>query len=336
MLAYFLRRLISLVPVLLGVSVIVFLFVHLIPGDPAVAILGERANEQNTAQLRRSLGLDEPLPVQYAQFMSRVIRADFGNSIHTGRSIRDEFGGRFPATIELTLAAMLLALLIGIPAGVVAATRHNSWFDNLSMFGALLGVSIPIFWLGLVLAWLFAVQLHWFPFGGRIDVDLAEGLPSITGMYIVDSLLTLNFPALSSALYHIALPAFALATIPMAIIARMTRSSLLEVLGQDYVRTARAKGLAESRVVWRHAFQNAALPVITVIGLQVGLLLSGAIMTETIFSWPGIGRWVYDAILWRDYPVVQSLVLVVSLIFVFVNLAVDLSYAVIDPRIRYH
>jgi peptide/nickel transport system permease protein len=309
------------------------LFIHLIPGSPAVAMLGERATAENVARVERALGLDQPLPIQYLRFMQRTLSGDLGTSIHTGRPIRDEFGARFPATIELAVTAMLIALAVGIPAGVLAATRHNSWFDNLGMVGALLGVSIPIFWLGLVLAWLFAVQLHWFPFGGRLSVD--QSLTTITGFYTLDSLLTLNFGAFFDAVDHLVLPAIALSTIPMAIIARMTRSSLLEVLGQDYVRTARAKGLRESVVVWKHALKNASLPVVTVIGLQVGLLLSGAIMTETIFSWPGIGRWVYDAILQRDYPIVQSLILIISLIFVLVNLVVDFSYALIDPRIRY-
>jgi peptide/nickel transport system permease protein len=330
---YVVRRLLSVIPVVLGVSVIVFLFIHIIPGDAAVAMLGDRATAENVARVRQALGLDEPLPVQYALFMSRTLRGDLGTSIHTGRPIRDELGKRFPATIELALAAMAFALAIGIPAGVIAATRHNSWFDNLSMVGALLGVSIPIFWLGLVLAWLFAVQLHWFPFGSRLGID--QSLQSITGLHTVDSLLTANLGAFFDALHHLVLPAFALSTIPMAIIARMTRSSLLEVLGQDYIRTARAKGLRESLVVWKHALKNASLPVVTVVGLQVGILLSGAIMTETIFSWPGIGRWVYDAILTRDYPIVQSVVMMISLVFVLVNLAVDLSYAVLDPRIRY-
>jgi peptide/nickel transport system permease protein len=330
---YLLRRLLELVPVFFGVLLVVFVISRLTPGDPARIILGEKATPEALAQLRDVLGLNEPLPVQFGRYLGRAVRGDFGRSIQSNERVLVELATRFPATIELTLGAMLIASTVGVVTGIIAAVRRNSWFDGVSMFVALFGFSMPIFWLGIMLILLFAWLLGWFPISGRLDltVDLAR----VTNFYILDALITRNWAALGNALRHLALPAVTLSTVPLAIIARMTRSSLLEVLRQDYVRTARAKGLAERRVVLAHALRNAAIPVITVIGLNVGSLLSGAILTETIFAWPGVGRLVVDAIFARDYPVVQGTVLAIAVVFVAVNLLVDLSYAALDPRIRY-
>ncbi len=327
------RRLLELVPVFFGVLLVVFAISHLTPGDPALVMLGERATPEAIEHLRQELGLDKPLPVQFSLYISRAIRGDLGRSIQSNERVIVELGQRFPATIELTFAAMLIASTVGILTGMVAAARQNSWFDGTSMVVALFGFSMPIFWLGIMLILLFAAFLDWFPISGRLDYTIE--LVRRTNLYIVDGVLSGNWAAVGNALRHLILPAVTLSTVPLAIIARMTRSSLLEVLRQDYVRTARAKGLAETTVVARHALRNAFIPVITVIGLNVGSLLGGAILTETIFAWPGVGRLVVDAIFARDYPVVQGAVLVIALLFVLVNLLVDLSYAYLDPRIRY-
>jgi peptide/nickel transport system permease protein len=327
------RRLLELVPVFFGVLLVVFVIAHLTPGDPVQIALGEHATPEAIERLRAELDLDEPLPVQFGRYMSQVLRGDLGRSIQTNERVIVELGTRFPATIELTFGAMLIASVVGILTGVIAATRQNSLFDGASMFAALFGFSMPIFWLGIMLILLFAAYLGWFPISGRLDytIDLARR----TNLYLVDGVLSGNWAAVGNALRHLILPAVTLSTVPLAIIARMTRSSLLEVLRQDYVRTARAKGMAEGRVIARHALRNAAIPVITVIGLNVGSLLGGAILTETIFAWPGVGRLVVDAIFARDYPLVQGAVLMIALLFVLVNLLVDLSYAYLDPRIRY-
>lgn len=330
--SFLVRRLLSLVVVLLGVSVLAFTFVHLIPGDPATAVLGERATTESLARVREQLGLNDSLPVQYVKFLGRLVVGDLGTSIKTNNPVSTEFASRFPATIELAVCALILAVMIGVPAGMLAATRRNSIFDLLSTVGALVGVSMPIYWLGLMLVWIFALQFQWFPPGGRLDLNIQ--LQTVTNFYVLDSILTANWAALGNSLKHLVLPAVALSSVPMAIIARMTRSAMLEVLNQDYVRTARSKGLVERAVVFKHVLKNASLPVVTVIGLQTGLLLSGAVLTELIFSWPGIGRWVFDAIQWRDYPVIQSMLMVIAAIFVVVNMAVDILYATLDPRIR--
>lgn len=302
---YLFRRLLLTVPVLLGVTFIIFAMVRLIPGDPAQVIAGEQATRETVEAVRRSLGLDQPIPVQYARFLIDLLSGDMGRSVRTYRPVVRELADRFPNTIELTLAAMLVASLIGITAGVVSATRQNRWPDTLSMLLALGGVSIPVFWLGLMLILLFSVILGWFPPVGR-------------GTWA-----------------QLVLPSITLGAASAAIVARMTRSSLLEVLRQDFVMTARAKGLAERLVIYKHALKNAMIPVVTVLGLQFGTLLSGAVLTETVFAWPGIGRLIVESILARDYPVVQGAVLLTALTFVFVNLAVDLLYSVLDPRIRY-
>ncbi len=332
---YILRRLIQLVPVLLGISLLVFAFLHLIPGDPAVTLLGDRATPEAVEQLRERMGLNQPLPLQYLSFLGSLLSFDLGTSIFTGVPILDEIKLRWPATFELSVVAMLIALLLGIPAGVIAAVKKNSLVDNLTMSGSLLGVSMPVYWLGLLLVYLFAVNLQWLPPSGRIGIDAGYSFQPITGFFIFDALIQGDFAALGNILSHLVLPAVTLSTIPLAIIARITRSAMLEVLSQDYIRTARSKGLKELMVIGKHALKNAMLPVVTIVGLEFGTLLGGAILTETIFSWPGIGSWIYGGILQRDYPVVQGGVVFVAFMFVLVNLLVDLSYAFLDPRIQY-
>jgi peptide/nickel transport system permease protein len=332
MLTFTLRRLFEAVPVLFGVSVVVFLFLHLIPGDPAITMLGERANAENVARVRAQYGLNQPLYVQYVKFAGGLLHADLGRSIRTNRPVMDEARSRFAATVELSVAALFLAIVIGVAGGIISATWRGSLVDHLSRILSLGGISIPIFWLGLVLIWLFAVRLQWLPSDGRLDAQIKY--TPVTNFILIDALLQRRGDLAVNSLRHLLLPAVALSTVPMAIIARMTRSAMLDVLRADYIRTARAKGLKERVVTLRHALKNASLPVVTIIGLQVGFLLSGAILTETIFSWPGVGRWTFESILNRDYPVVQGMTLIVALIFVAVNFAVDLAYAALDPRIR--
>ncbi|MBC8264511.1 MAG: ABC transporter permease [Anaerolineales bacterium] len=355
---YIIQRLVMLIPVLLGISIVAFSMLRLIPGDPATVMLGEKATIEQIEDFRERMGLNDPIHIQYLRYLQSVMRGDLGRSSVTQELVTVELGQRLPATIELTLGAMLVACTVGIVAGIIAAYYHNSFFDLATMVGTLIGVSMPIFWLGLILMYIFGFKLRWLPPSARmtVGVDLqtlneAYHLDQVlsgpwgakviaftdflSGFYILASILTGNLKALLDSLKHLVLPSVALGSIPMAIIARMTRSSLLEVLGEDYIRTARAKGLRESGVLIRHAMKNAFLPIITVIGLQVGSLLAGAILTETIFSWPGMGRLVVNRILARDYPSVQGNVLAIALIFVFVNLIVDMSYAYLDPRIRY-
>jgi len=332
---YIIRRLFNLIPVLLGITLLVFAFLHLIPGDPATVLAGERATPEQVAALRERLGLNAPLPVQYLTFLGNLIRLNFGTSIISGVSIAEDIRLRWPATFELAVAAMLIAIVLGIPAGVIAAVRKNSVVDNVTMSGSLIGVSMPVYWLGLLLIYLFAVNLNWLPPSGRLSVDAGFTFKPITGFYVLDALLQFDIRALRDVLAHLILPALTLSTIPLAIIARITRSAMLEVLSQDYIRTARAKGLLERWVIFKHALKNALLPVVTIIGLQFGTLLGGAILTETIFSWPGIGLWIYEGILARDYPVVQGGVVFVAIAFVLINLLVDISYALLDPRIQY-
>ncbi len=355
---YIARRLLLLIPVLIGISIITFSMLRLIPGDPARVMLGEKATPERIEEFRRRMGLNDPIYIQYIRYLQSIMRGDLGRAILTNELVAVELMQRLPATIELSLGAMFIACLFGITAGVISAYKYNSFFDLSTMLGALVGVSMPVFWLGLILMYIFGFKLKWLPPSARltIGVDLltiteAYHLDQIfTGsvgskvtafadflshFYILDSILTANPRALRDALSHLILPSLALGSIPMAIIARMTRSSLLEVLGQDYIRTARAKGLRERVVLITHAMKNAFLPIITVIGLQTGLLLAGAILTETIFSWPGMGRLIVNRILARDYPSVQGSVLVIAVIFVLVNLLVDISYAYLDPRIRY-
>ena len=318
---------------LLGVSIVVFFMVRAIPGDPAQIMLGQQATQEQVQQLRENLGLDKPIFVQYGLFLKDALRGDLGDSIVTGRPVTTELLTRLPATLELTAFAMLIAILVGIPVGVISAVRQYSLLDKTTSVLALTGISMPIFWLAMILVVIFGVNLELLPFPGRLDPT--TGITAITGLVLVDSLLTLNFAGFWDGLLHLIMPALALATIPMAVIMRMTRSSMLEVMNEDYVRTARAKGVVPWRVVFKHALRNAMLPTITVIGLQTGLLMGGAIITETIFSWPGIGLYTYNSISSRDYASIQGVVLYAALLFVLVNLLVDILYAILDPRVRY-
>jgi len=332
MLRFVVRRLLLLVPILLGLSILVFAWIRALPGDPAEALLGERATQSGVARLKHQYGLDRPVYVQYVKYLDQTVHLDFGHSIASRRTITEELKTRFPATIELALAAMLFAVVVGIPLGFFAAKYYGGVFDHASLVASLVGISIPIFFLGLLLKYIFAVRLGWLPSVGRIDVTRTVEHP--TNFYVLDAILTRDWATLKDVLSHLVLPAIALGTIPLAIISRITRAAVLDVQNEDYVRTARAKGLSPHVVDRRHVLRNALLPVSTVIGLQTGLLLSGAILTETVFAWPGIGRWLSEAIFNRDYPVLQAGILFVAVIFVFVNLIVDLSYALINPRIR--
>ena len=318
---------------LLGVSLLVFSFIHLIPGDPALTMLGERATPEKVAEVRARLGLDRPIWQQYVLYIGKALRGDLGVSIIRGDPVASDLLRRFPATVELATAAIVVAIALGIPIGVASAVWRNSLLDSLARLGALTGVSMPIFWLGLVLAWFFGVQLRILPTGFRLSSGTA--FVPWTNFVILDALLQGDGPALADAVRHLILPALALATIPLAVIARMTRASMLEVLSREYIRTAEAKGLSRRVVILRHALRNALLPVLTVVGLQVGRLLAGAILTETIFSWPGIGLWVYESIESRDYAIVQGVSLFIAVIVVGVNLLTDLLYAAVDPRIKY-
>jgi len=322
-----------LIPVLIGMSLLVFSIIHLIPGDPAKTILGEKASPEVVKNMREELGLNDPLYIQYKNYVVDLVQGDLGTSIKTKVPINNEMGPYLAATLELTFFAMTFAIVIGVNAGIIAAWRHNSWFDYVAMLVALLGVSMPVFWLGLMEQWVFAQQLNWLPSIGRDSI--LNPIQPITHLYLIDTLLAGDFGSFKEVLKHLILPSIALGTIPMAIIARMTRSSMLEVMKADYIRTAKAKGVHQFFMVYKHALKNAFIPILTVVGLQTGLLLGGAVLTETIFAWPGIGKYLYDAIGNRDYPVIQSGILVIATIFVFVNLTVDLLYSAIDPRIRY-
>jgi peptide/nickel transport system permease protein len=333
MFKFLFKRILETLPVIIGVSILVFALVRLIPGDPAITLLGERASAENIAVIRERLGLNKSLPEQYFIWVGGLLQGDFGRSIRGNLPVFDEIRSRFPATIELSLSALFLATIIGIPIGIISAIRRNSWFDTSSMMFALFGVSIPVFVLGLLLIYFVGVILDWFPFVGRIDSGF--DIPRTTGLYLVDTLLAGNLEAFQNVLSHLVLPSITLMTIPLAIIARITRSAMLEVLNQDYIRTARSKGLKERIVINKHALRNALLPIVTVIGLQLGSLLSGAVLTETIFAWPGIGKWLFDNITGRDYPIIQGVTLLIALVYVVANLAVDVLYTVVDPRVRH-
>ena len=333
MLKYIAHRLGQLIPVLLGVSVLVFFGMHLIPGDVAQLLLGDKGTAADLQRLRHQLGLDQPVYVQYVRFLFGAVRGDFGVSLRTRQSAIWEIGQALPVTIELSLAALLFAVAFGLAIGVAAARRPHSLIDTGSMIGVLIGVSMPVFWTGILLLLVFGGILGWLPLGGILDEGLA--LRRITGMAVVDGVLAVNGSATASALRHLILPAVALGATSMATIARMARSTMLDVLTLDYVRTARAKGVGERQVVAHHALRNALLPVVTLIGLQLGLLLSGAVLTETIFALPGLGRLAITSVLARDYPVVQGVVIIAACIFVLANLLVDVLYAYLDPRIRY-
>lgn len=354
---YIFRRLLLAIPVILGILIVTFVMARLIPGDPCRAILGEKATQAACDRFIKDFGLDEPIPVQFWIYAKDLARGDFGNSIRFGRPITTILLERLPMTVELSSIALLIAVSIGVPLGIVSAVRRNSAIDVVTMIGANIGVSMPVYWLGLMLAYLFALVLKdtplWLPPSGRLTAGLSPtpfyevyGLEMardsfmyalsqfISNMYILNSLLTRNWVILKDAVRHLILPSMALSTIPLAIIARMTRSSMLEVLKQDYIRTARAKGLLEKSVVMKHAFRNAMLPIVTIIGLQVGALFSGAVLTETIFGLAGVGRMLFEGITARDFPIIQGFTIVIAVSYVFINLLIDLSYVLIDPRIR--
>ena len=326
------RRILQLIPVLLGVSLVVFFMVRAIPGDPAQILLGQTATPEAVEEVRTRLGLDKPVVVQYLLFLRDAATGDLGDSLVEGKPVTTALLEKFPATLELALAALLFAVVIGVPVGVISAVRQYSLLDRITSVVALTGVSMPIFWLAMILVVVFTVNLELLPFPGRVGNEVS--FTSYTGVYTVDTLITFNFPAFWDVLKHLILPAVALGTIPMAVVTRMTRSSMLEVMNEDYVRTARAKGVVPWRVVFRHALRNAMLPTVTVIGLQFGLLMSGAILTETIFTWNGIGQFAIQSIDGRDYAGIQGVVLYGAVFFVLINLLVDVLYAVLDPRVR--
>ena len=333
MLRFILSRIGVLVPTFVGVAIVAFAFIRLLPGDPIILMSGERGiSDERYAELQAMLGYDRPLPVQFWEYLTGLLQGDFGNSIVTNRPVFEEFVTLFPATIELSLVAITLAVIIGIPAGILAAIKRGSWFDQVTMGAALTGYSMPIFWWGLLLIIFFSGYLQWTPVSGRMSLMYYFDQP--TGFMLIDSLLSGQAGAFRSAVSHLLLPGIVLATIPLAVIARQTRSAMLEVLGEDYVRTARAKGLSAFRVVSVHALRNALIPVVTTIGLQIGVLMAGAILTETIFSWPGIGKWMVDSVYRRDYPVVQGGLILIAMVVMIVNLIVDVLYGLINPRVR--
>lgn len=357
MIQYILRRILASIPVLFGILLVTFALARLIPGDPCRAILGEKATEEVCDRFIREHDLDRPIQEQFGIYMGEIVRGDFGQSIRYGMPITRLLGERLPMTIELSFAALFVSIVVGIPLGIISAVKHNSWIDVTTMVWANTGVSMPVFWLGLMLAYVFSLLLKdtpfWLPPSGRVSPGIAspafyevwgltlpEGggllatLDFLSRLNILNALLSANWKLLGDSIKHLILPSLALGTIPMALIARMTRSSMLEVLGQDYIRTARAKGLPKRKVVLKHAFRNALLPLATVIGLSLGGLLGGAVLTETIFGLSGVGRTLYDAITARDYGVVQAFTVVIAVFFVFLNLLVDISYAYLDPRIR--
>jgi dipeptide transport system permease protein len=334
LLRFIFTRLSLIIPTFLGIVFLAFMLIHLVPGDPVEVRVGERGiAPARHAQLLHEMGLDRPLYEQFLTYVSQVLHGDLGVSIITHRPVVAEFLDLFPATLELSLWAVLFAVVLGLPAGMLAAVRRGSIFDHAVMGASLTGYSMPIFWWGLLLILTFSVNLHWTPVSGRISLDYF--VEPVTGFMTIDALLSDEEGSFVSALSHLILPSIVLGTIPLAVIARMTRSSMLEVLGEDYIRTARAKGLGRFRVIALHALRNAMIPVITVIGLQVGTLMGGAILTETTFSWPGIGKWLVESIFRRDYPALQGGVLLIASLVMTVNLLVDLLYGVLNPRIRH-
>ncbi|PTX64281.1 peptide/nickel transport system permease protein [Melghirimyces profundicolus] len=330
---YILIRFLWAIPTLLGVSILVFLMIHLIPGDPAQLMLYPRGTPEQVEALREQLGLNDPMAVQYFNWLKDALFFDFGKSVSTGSSVISEISSRFAATVELALSALSIAVVVGIPLGVIAARKKNSLIDYLCITFSLGGVSIPVFWLGLMLIFVFAATLGWLPVSGRISMD--SGMQIVTGFYLLDALLIGNLYAFGDAVKHLILPAVALSTIPLAMVVRITRSSMLEVLSQDYMKTARAKGIPGRLIIYKHALRNALIPVVTVLGIQIGSLMGGSILTETVFSWPGLGSLIIDSINDRDYPVIQGVVFLATLIMIVVNLIVDVLYAYLDPRIRY-
>jgi peptide/nickel transport system permease protein len=332
MLRFVVRRLLLLVPILLGLSILVFLWIRALPGGPAEALLGERATAARIAEVRHRYGLDRPIVEQYWDYLKATASGDLGQSIASRRSITSEIRQRFPATLQLAIAAMIFALGLGLPLGFLAAKWYGSTFDHLSLIGSLIGISIPIFFLAVILKYVFSVKLGWLPSIGQISVTTEMNHP--TNFYLLDAIIAWRWDAFWDVTRHLILPAIALGSIPLAIIMRITRAAVLDVQNEDYVRTARAKGLSPQIVDSRHILRNAMLPISTIIGLQTGLLLSGAVLTETVFQYPGIGSWIANAIFNRDYPVIQGGILFLAIVFVIVNLVVDVSYGFLNPRIR--
>ena len=333
MTTYIARRILLLIPLLLGISLVTFIGMHVVPGDASSALTGQGVSAADIARVRRQLHLDQPIVVQYGYFLAGIVHGDFGISLRTHDPVMQDVAQALPTTIQLTLAALVIAVVVGVSVGIFAATHRGSFLDTISMSTVLVGVSMPVFWTGILLLILFGATLQWLPLGGTLDNSVT--LHRITGMTVLDSLLTGNVDALRSSVQHLILPAVTLALFPMASISRMTRATMVEELGADHVRTARAKGLPRGAVVWKHALRNALIPVVTVIGLQLGLLLSGAVLTETVFALPGIGQLAVTSILYRDYPVVQGVVIIAAFLFVIVNLGVDILYALLNPRIEY-
>ena len=333
MTTYIARRVLLLIPLLFGISLVTFIGMHVIPGDASSALTGQGVTAADIARVRRQLHLDQPIVVQYGYFLAGIVHGDFGISLRTHDPVLQDVAQALPTTIQLTLAALVIAVVVGVSVGIFAATHRGSFLDTISMSTVLVGVSMPVFWTGILLLILFGATLQWLPIGGTLDNSVT--LHRITGMTLLDSLLTGNVDALRSSVQHLILPAVTLALFPMASISRMTRTTMVEELGADHVRTARAKGLPQGAVVWKHALRNALIPVVTVIGLQLGLLLSGAVLTETVFALPGIGQLAVTSILYRDYPVVQGVVIIAAFLFVIVNLGVDILYALLNPRIEY-
>jgi len=333
LLKYAVRRLIGVIPVLFGLLVLVSLLIEFIPGDPARVMLGQHVSESALEALREKMGLDRPFYVRFLSYVAKLFQGDWGDSIREGRPILTILSERFPATFELSLAAMVFSGIVGISLGILSAAKQYSVLDYAGMVVALIGISMPVFWLGLMMIYAFSLVVPILPFGGRLTTGVA--FESVTGFYVFDAIIRGNGRALGDLLVHLVMPSIALGTIPMAMITRMTRSSMLEELRQDYIRTARAKGLRERLVVIKHGLRNALIPVVTVVGLNFGLLLGGAILTETVFAWPGLGSWLLDSINARDYPAVQGGVLFVGAVFILINLLVDLSYAWINPKVKY-
>jgi peptide/nickel transport system permease protein len=332
MLRFVVRRLLLIVPILLGLSILVFLWIRALPGGPAEALLGERATASRVAEVRHRYGLDKPIWTQYLSYLKATVEGDFGQSIASRRSVMSEIKQRFPATVQLAIAAMIFAIGVGLPLGFLAAKWYGSTFDHLSLVVSLIGISIPIFFLAVILKYVFSVRLGWLPSIGQISVTRELAHP--TNFYLLDAVIAWDWAAFWDVSKHLILPAIALGSIPLAIIMRITRAAVLDVQNEDYVRTARAKGLSPAIVDSRHVLRNAMLPISTIIGLQTGLLLSGAVLTETVFQYPGVGYWLAQAIFNRDYPVIQGGILFLAVVFVIVNLVVDVSYGFLNPRIR--
>lgn len=332
MLRFVVRRLLQLIPILLGLSILLFAWLRLLPGGPASALLGERATPERIAAINRAYGLDQPIWVQYWRYLTQILRFDFGDSIQTGRPVTQVLRTQFPGTVELSIAALIFAIGIGIPLGYFAARRQGGLLDSLSVVGSLVGVTVPVFFLAFLLKYVFAVKLGWLPPSGRQDVRIEA--THVTNFFVLDGLITREFDASWDAIKHLVLPGIALGTIPLAIIVRITRAAVLDVVNEDYVRTAEAKGLTTAVIRRRHVLRNAMLPVTTTIGLQLGLLLSGAILTETVFAFPGIGQEIFSAINNKDYALLQGAILIIAILYVLINLVVDVLYGVLDPRVR--